>query len=81
MKKGVWVVLALPAVLGIAAVSFWLGGQSQVSNTGGTQAGSAQSAAALKAPANAAPPISVDAARVKQITLAKVIATVGSLRS
>ncbi|MCA3055099.1 MAG: efflux RND transporter periplasmic adaptor subunit [Rhodocyclaceae bacterium] len=81
MKKGVWFVLALSVVVGIAAGAFWLGGRSQFSNTGGSQAGSAQSAVAPKAPAIAAPPIPVDASRVKPTALAKVITTVGSLRS
>ncbi|MCE2724938.1 MAG: efflux RND transporter periplasmic adaptor subunit [Burkholderiales bacterium] len=81
MKKGVWFVLALSVVVGIAAGAFWLGGRSQFSNTAGSQAGSAQSAVAPKAPAIAAPPIPVDASRVKPTALAKVITTVGSLRS
>jgi membrane fusion protein, multidrug efflux system len=81
MKKGVSLVLAVAGVVGIAAASFWLGGRSQVSNSGTTQAGPAQSTGAPKASPNAPPPTAVDAARVKTATLAKAITTVGSLRS
>jgi membrane fusion protein (multidrug efflux system) len=81
MKKGVWLGLAFAGVVGISAVSFWLGGRSQVSTPGGTQAGAGQTAGAGKAPPNAPPPTAVDAAKVKVATLSKAITTVGSLRS
>ncbi|MBC7622751.1 MAG: biotin/lipoyl-binding protein, partial [Aeromicrobium sp.] len=73
--------LAVAGVVGVAAVSFWLGGRSQVSTQGGTQAGAGQPAGAAKASPNAPPPTAVDAAKVKVATLSKAITTVGSLRS
>ena len=81
MKKGVSLVLAVAGAVSVAAASFWLGGRSQVSPSGGTSASSGQPPSATKAPPNAPPPTVVDGARATTSSLAKAIATVGSLRS
>lgn len=81
MKKGVTLSVVVVSAIGIAAVSFWLGGRSKDSSTGGMSAIGGQSAGSTKAGPTAPPATVVDAARVKVTPLAKAITTIGSLRS
>jgi membrane fusion protein (multidrug efflux system) len=79
MNKGLSLAVTIAVMIGIGAVSFWLGGKQQ-STANANSAGSAQ-VASMKSANAATPAVAVDAAHVKASMLAKAITAVGSLRS